>query len=231
MKRALFAAAIVATALALPPRAHADAIADCDRLAAAPDDPGRPQGVEGVRLTLIDGASAVAACRAAVAERPAEPRLVYQLARALSAPRGGTEAEAMAALKQAAEAGHPAAMLYLGRILKNGLGLPLDEAAALAWVRKAAEAGHARAMHDLGEMLLLGQGAPADAAAAAGWFRRGAEAGDTEAMVLLGHAYLDGTGVDKDPEEARKWFQRAIDLGSARALIAIQRLDPAESPR
>jgi len=61
-------------------------VADCDALAASPFDRSRPAAVAGVNLAKLDAAKAVPACRKAIEERPDDPRIMFQLARALSIP-------------------------------------------------------------------------------------------------------------------------------------------------
>src|SRR5215470_15693367 len=86
--------ASVAAALAQqPPNAQLAALsADaCDRLAASPYDKVLPTGIQGVPFEQVDAPAAIEACRAALAARPDDVRLVFQLARALQKD-GGAEA-------------------------------------------------------------------------------------------------------------------------------------------
>ncbi|HMO28895.1 hypothetical protein [Enterovirga sp.] len=59
-------------------------VAGCDRLAASPLDTTRPAGVPGVGFDVVDVARAVPRCMQALKERPKDPRIKYQLARALA---------------------------------------------------------------------------------------------------------------------------------------------------
>ena len=94
--------ALAACAVA-PPSAPLTA---CDELARPPQAatgiaPLRPPGVARGQM---DGPAAEAACRAAMAEHPAEPRFPFQLALALAQQLKTEEADA--AFRRAAELGH-----------------------------------------------------------------------------------------------------------------------------
>ena len=56
-------------------------VTDCDRLAASPFDPGRPENVSGVRVPNIDIVPALAACNSAMRQHPDMPRFIYQASR------------------------------------------------------------------------------------------------------------------------------------------------------
>ena len=67
----------------LPGAAEAP-VTECDRLAADPEDPQRPAGVEGAWWPGGgDYLAAIAACEEAVARYPDEPRFRYQRARVI----------------------------------------------------------------------------------------------------------------------------------------------------
>ncbi|MCF4167697.1 sel1 repeat family protein [Zavarzinia compransoris] len=200
-------------------------ITECDRLAASPTDVDRPAPVKGVAIIAIDVRAAVPACREAMAANPEIARYKYQLARALAPGNDQMVAESTTLLTEAAEAGYPDAMYFLGVMKRSGFGVPRDVAAAFQLFLKAAEAGHPRAMQALGKAYTIGEGTKADAVAAADWFREGALAGDAESMTMLGHAYLDGAGVPKDIAQAKDWYRRAIDAGSKTAAMALDRAE------
>lgn len=65
---------------------------ECDRLAADPDDPDRPQDTAGVALEKIDTERALPACLSAVGRYPRERRLSYALGRVLHAAKQHEEA-------------------------------------------------------------------------------------------------------------------------------------------
>ncbi len=61
---------------------HSQTVTECDRVAAHPDDPLRV--ARGVETRAMDLPAAIAACRRDLAQDPNNPRLRYQLARALT---------------------------------------------------------------------------------------------------------------------------------------------------
>ena len=181
-----------------------------------PTHGARPESPASIR-NQIDAAQAVPACRAAIAVSPNDPRVAFQLARALDRA-GGADAEAFKLYRKAAEAGHPAAMNNLGTSYGNGKGTPKDAAEAAHWYRKAADAGLAIAMGNLGVIYENGTGVPKDAAEAVHWYEMAADAGDARGMTSLGVMYENGIGVSKDLAEAVRWYRKAADAGDARGM-------------
>ncbi|MBL8642803.1 MAG: sel1 repeat family protein [Rhodospirillaceae bacterium] len=112
------------SANAVPPAAALQAdVTDCDILAANPPDPDRV--VKGVPRTEVDLPRAIAACRAAVADRPDVARFSYQLGRCLF--YAGQTEEAMATFKRAAELGYRQAHFIIAYIrYKQSSGVPFD---------------------------------------------------------------------------------------------------------
>ena len=104
-----------------------EALAKCDRLAAAPGDPQR------VNAPVADDAFApgiaVTACADAVALNGDNARAHFEYGRALS--QGGRNADAFEQFKAARLAGYPAASLYLANAYRDG-HLPPGESANLA---------------------------------------------------------------------------------------------------
>ena len=99
-------------------------LGDCDRSAAFPSDPTLPHGITGVAFNQIDAAKAVPACREALRVHPNDPRVAFQLGRALD-KMGGSNAD-LEAVKQyrfAADAGHAGAMNNLGNIYRMVVAL------------------------------------------------------------------------------------------------------------
>lgn len=176
MRAGLGLGAGVALAVALAPRAQAQApgwspppgavVTECDRLAAHPEDPDRV--APGVPQAQVDTARAIEACRAAVAADPKNPRLNYQLARALGYAGRGREA---AANRQAAVDGnYPQALFVVGYIHLFGLNdATRDPCKAAALIRRSAEAGRLAGLLGYPAYLLDGkfEGCPANLSNAA----------------------------------------------------------------
>ena len=136
-------------------------VTECDRLAAHPEDPDRV--APGVPQAQVDTARAIEACRTAVAADPANPRLNYQLARALGYAGRGREA---AANRQAAVDGnYPQALFVVGFIHLFGLNdAERDPCKAAVLIRRSADAGRLAGLLGYPAYLLTGRfaGCPAD---------------------------------------------------------------------
>ena len=110
----------------------------CDREVGHPSDPERVG--PGVSSSQVDTDRAMAACRADLLADPDNPRLQYQLARAIvyHADRHGTSyEEGMVYLVQSADAGHVQAMFVYGLMLSR----EARACEAAPWTRRAAEGG------------------------------------------------------------------------------------------
>src|SRR6202035_3187720 len=102
-----------------------------DRLAASPFDKARPLGVIGVRDITE---RAVTVCSAALAERSDDPRVTFQLARAL-AHNGDDDRKAAAQrlFVKAASAGYVASMYIVGHTYLYGEGVGRNDLEAVRW--------------------------------------------------------------------------------------------------
>ena len=110
----------------------------CDREVGHPSDPERVG--PGVSSSQVDTDRAMAACRADLLADPDNPRLQYQLARAIvyHADRHGTSyEEGMGYLAQSANGGHVQAMFVYGLMLSREARV----CEAAPWTRHAAEGG------------------------------------------------------------------------------------------
>lgn len=117
--------------------------AECDRLAAHPDDPFRL--APGVPTSIMDRPAAIRACRAELARSPANPRLAYQLGRALT--YDGRVTEALPYLEQSASAGYPQSLFVLGYLyLEGAYRTPRNVCRAAELIREAALYGRLAAL-------------------------------------------------------------------------------------
>lgn len=178
-RRAFIALAILTAGFPALPAAAEGPVAACDRLAAHPLDPERPAGYPGVPFDALDPAPAITACKRALAAEPDNPRLHFELGRALL--RAERHAEAATALRRSAEAGYAAGQVGLGMAYGHGWGVPQDFAEAERLYRRAAVQGHVKALYNLGVIHATGRGVGPDRDAAIAWFRRAAAQGDAEA--------------------------------------------------
>ena len=111
--------------------------------------------------------------------------------------------------REAADAGDPYAMGYLGFLLKEKG--QVDEAER--WYREAADAGHLDAMNNLG--FLLKEKGQVDEAER--WYREAADAGLLYAMSNLGVLLAVKGQVD----EAERWFREAVEAGDPNAMKSL----------
>lgn len=109
----------------------------------------------------------------------------YRLAKSMlydtSRGREGAS-EAVGWLQRAADSGHTAAMVQLGKLYRTGLGVLQNFDLTLTWLRKAAEGGDAEGMLELGRMYRSGTGVKQDLVEAYVWFNRAAASLHTEAL-------------------------------------------------
>lgn len=124
---------------------------------------------------------------------------------------------ALKLMRQAAEAGHVAAIGEIGSFYLHGLGVAKDPKEAVAWYRRAADLGGLEAMHNLGFLYLSGQGVALDVDQGLGWLRRAAGGGLVQSQLTLGNLYFEGQQVARDYPEARRWIELAAGTGNATA--------------
>lgn len=195
------------------------AAAECDRLAAHPKDTKRPAGVSGVYVWQIDVAPAKAACDAAMAQQPKNPRYVYQAGRVAYAAKDFALARKY--YTRAVSEGYWDAAINLGQLYENAEGVGRDYAAAKGWYEKAAAAGVAAGINAVGTLHDKGLGVAKNFDEARKLYLKAAAAGDSDACNNLGFMYANGNGVARDDGEARKWFEKAAALGHAGAMNSL----------
>ena len=182
---------------------------ECDLEAGARFD---TQGVViGIYANEIKPDRAIPACRQAIATFPDVARFRYQLARALDV--AGDNTEAVALLRQAADAGHIVALYELGTHYQSGKGVTADLEAAIHLYREAADRGDLYAATRLGVLYRDGKGVPRDIKTAIDWLVRAARGGHTFAYNHLGYMYLEGNGVEPDYERAYRLFEASANAG------------------
>jgi len=133
---------------------------------------------------MDDPAHAANACRAALDMMAA----LGPLNRALRIEAGETPQsageDAVAALRRDAERGFAAAQYQLGKLYRDGQGVPADPAAAARWFRAAAEQGYAKAQRNIGMRYAAGDGVTADRIEALTWLTIAAQQGLSAAEAL-----------------------------------------------
>ncbi len=150
------AAPAAATTAAVPfdPAKYSQAVTECDRLAAHPEDPHKVQ--PGLDRGAIDLPKAIAACEAAVKSDPANPRLNYQLARVYG--YSGQGERAIPFRKAATDADYPQALFVVGFITLNGMNRqPQDTCAGAELVRRSALQGRLAGLVGFPHWVLAGR--------------------------------------------------------------------------
>ena len=118
------------------------------------------------------------------------------------------------------EDGSAAAAYQLGRVWRDGLGVPPDDEKAEMWFRRAAEDGHSGAQYALAK--LLHQQGRVDEAVP--WYEQAAEGGNQFACYQLGKLYLVGEGVPKDVTRAVEYLTDAAGQGHSQAQYILGKL-------
>ncbi len=136
-------------------------------------------------------------------------------------PDGAAPEAAFAAISRIAAAGDAEAQAWLGQMLLDGRGAPVDPHMAVVWFRRAAQGGHAMGMNMLGRCLENGWGVARDPAGAVAWYMKAAEAGLDWGMYNYATLLTQGEGVEKDLAVALLWFTRAADLGHAKSINVV----------
>lgn len=154
------------------------------------------------------------------AMRPAEIRRATELSNRCTETRftecGDTlpqQIKEFVALRLAAEADDPDALLALARVYDFGRGVPKSDGEA-AWLYfKAAASGNkvvsAAAFAALGRLQLEGRGLPRSEEEAAKLFYIAARQGVAEAQASLGAMFFNGQGVPQDRIRAYMWLDAA----------------------
>jgi uncharacterized protein len=136
-------------------------------------------------------------------------------------------ASARAAFAEAADAGSPSAMSYLGWMYEEGHGVTADAGRAVQWYARAARAGAHPFAIKLGWMYLAGQGIEPDRATAEGWFRFAIDAGHHPANIALASVLISDALGGRDPQrvfEARELLESALGQGQSLASYFLARL-------
>jgi localization factor PodJL len=189
-------------AAAPPPSGAGEAAADAPAdMASAPDAGATPAAPAG------DDVAALAPAPDATSESPAAAM------EAEPTPPELPEAIGSQRLRDAAQAGDPAAAFEVAARYAEGRGVLQDMRTAVAWYARAAETGLAPAQYRLGSIYEKGLGVPRDLVKAQAWYNRAAEAGNVKAMHNLAVLFAEGAGGEPDLERAADLFRRAAERG------------------
>jgi len=134
---------------------------------------------------------------------------------------------ALEAFTEAAEAGSPTAMSYVGWIHEYGHGVPRDGEKAAEWYGRAARAGAHDFAVKLGWMYLSGDGVAKDRERAEAWFFRAVDAGYGPGKIAWASVLIADAQGGRNPDrvfEARALLEEALEDGLPLASYFLARL-------
>jgi TPR repeat protein len=142
---------------------------------------------------------------------------------AVSAPQSDNQPKTIApealfaTLLVNAEKGQPQAMLNVGTLYEQGIGVPRNFTKALEWYEKSAQAGEKEGYTRQGLCYEVGMGASADMAKAVINFTKASDMGSAQATHKLASLYFMGRGLPKDDSKGFALLSRAAETDSASA--------------
>ncbi len=110
----------------------------------------------------------------------------------------------------------PTAMVYLGRMYRDGLGVPQNLSHSVRYFSEAYESGETWIGCELSDVLLL-KGLDEDTRKAISILESMSISGDKDATFHLAQCYRDGIGIDPDPEKYWSYLKSAALGGHVRA--------------
>jgi TPR repeat protein len=116
-----------------------------------------------------------------------------------------------------AEKGQPQAMLTVGALYEQGIGVPRNFTRALEWYEKAAFAGDKEGYFRMGNCHEIGMGTVADMAKAIAAFETAAGMGSASARHKMASLYLAGRGVPRDEAKGFTLLVSAAEAGNGAA--------------
>lgn len=139
-----------------------------------------------------------------------------------AAPKAGeqrtvTAQEAVKILTEQADKGDGQAMLSLGSLYENGLGVSRNYTKAFEWYKKSADAKQAEGWYNMGVCYEIGMGVAANGGEALKAFKKAADMKLPQAFYKLSSVYLEGNLVKPNNKEAMYYLTRAQEAGHALA--------------
>lgn len=131
-------------------------------------------------------------------------------------------AAAVAAYRNAADAGHTSGMIKLARLIGWGEGADRDFDGAAALLEGAIAVNDGTllwAWATLGDLYRVADPERADAAKAIEAYAHAAQGGDSGSMVKIGEILGRGEGIAPDFVQAKEWLERAIAEGDSDTML------------
>jgi hypothetical protein len=195
-------------------------VTSCDLWASDPFDPQRI--APGVPWELVNTRQAIRDCVADLAKDPENPRLLFNLARALDLAERFREAEIY--YQRAADQGYGEAFMRLGLMYRNARGVARDDQRAAKYYLEGSLRGVPAARAALAMMYEKGWGIPQSSRESIRWLSLAAEDNFGPAVDHLGNVYRLGKGVAVDLARARELYERAAFGGNTNAMANLGRL-------
>ena len=189
-------------------------ITSCDLVSADDQDPLRV--APAVRTGLVNTRMAIRSCARDLTGDPDNPRLLFQLARALDIAERFDEARHF--YERAAAMGYAAAMSNLAYMYLTERGVPRDHERSAHYYREAALRGNDRGRVGIARAYREGWGVEQSLVHARSWLELSVANFWPNAMDNLALYYRDGLGVAPDLRKAFDLYQRAADLGQTAAM-------------
>ena len=172
-------------------------------------------------IAIICPAAGAAAGPVSVAPNPAEEEGSEQaqvwFERALELDLGAAGAhdaiDAFAAMRRAADAGHPQAAFNVAVMLDSGRGTPRDMTQAAVWYGRAAARGIRRAAFNLGQLYESGEGMPANVDLARAWYSASGLPAAREHLRALLRAKVSRPTHLQAPEPLYPVGESSLDIG------------------
>ena len=136
-------------------------------------------------------------------------------------PCRAAEAEGLAELTEAAEAGSAVDQAKLGYLYYVGKGVAQDPAKAAHWFGAAAKQGHADACYNLGAMYYTGRSLAQDRGEAIKWFRCAAGLSHPQGSYFLGISLIAESDDAAATAEGLGWLQQAAQLDHIPAQVKL----------
>ncbi|MDL2269871.1 sel1 repeat family protein [Desulfosarcina sp. OttesenSCG-928-A07] len=132
-------------------------------------------------------------------------------------PRTVTPESFYLAMMMAAEKNDVDAMLNLGVLYEQGIGVPKNFTQALSWYEKSGNAGSADGNYRAGLCYETGLGTTANLSTAMKYFEKAAAKGFSPAQYKLGSFYLTGRGVSQNNAKGIEFITKAAQAGNGAA--------------
>ncbi len=118
-------------------------------------------------------------------------------------------AKALSWSRKAADKGSAGALLNMGLIYREGLGVSVDQNKALSYFQQAAAVGQFKGNRYIG----LYYAEHGDATRAVSYYQKAADQGDITSQFYLGQAYQYGKGTGQDFALAKRWYEKSAFRG------------------